>query len=94
MNQRELRDAVKERLNAKLIIAQYDLDIIMETMIETIQDTVASGEKVTLRNFGTFQPKTKKAVTKKMPRQGDVQVPERTVPQFKPGKGFIERLMK
>lgn len=94
MNQKELRDAVKERLNAKLIITQYDLDIIMDTMIETIQDTVASGDKVMLRNFGTFQPKVKNAVTKKMPKQGDIQIPQRIVPQFKPGKGFIERLMR
>lgn len=94
MNQKELRDEVKTRLNAKMIITNYDLEIVIDTLLETIQDTVASGNKVTLRNFGTFQPKLKKAVTKKMPRQGDVQIPARTVPQFKPGKEFINKLAK
>ena len=63
------------------------LDLLMETIIET----VAKGEKVTLVGFGTFEPVSKPArVTINPQTREAVQVPARTVPRFKVGKNFKE----
>lgn len=91
MNQRELTSAVKKNLHYKVDITEHNLNIIIDTLFDTIQETVSDGDKVTIRNFGTFSPKERRQVTKILPEKGNVVIPAKTVPSFKPGKGFLEK---
>ena len=64
---------------------------MLDAVIETIIETVASGEKVKILDFGIFEP------VKKAPRLGrnpktlvECMISARTVPVFKAGKRFKE----
>ncbi len=64
---------------------------LVDSIVETIVDTVAEGEEVRLVNFGTFKPKPKKETVKRLPMTGEkIDVPAKVVPRFSSGKGFDE----
>jgi nucleoid DNA-binding protein len=51
MNKGELVDAIA----SKAEVTKKDADMLLGAMIDTIMETVASGDKVTLVGFGTFE---------------------------------------
>ncbi len=65
----------------------------MDTIAETITDTLSKGEKVTLVGFGTFQVMQKKARRGVNPQtRGTIQIPAKKVAKFRPGKGLREKV--
>ncbi|KPQ31865.1 MAG: DNA-binding protein HU-beta [Phormidesmis priestleyi Ana] len=85
MNKGELIDAVA----AKAEVSQRDANAIVTDAIEAIMETVASGEKVTLVGFGSFEPRERKAREGRNPQTGkSLKIPATTVPAFSAGKGF------
>jgi len=85
MNKGELVDAVA----AKAEVSQRDANAIVTAAIEAIMETVASGDKVTLVGFGSFEPRERKAREGRNPKTGDtLKIPATTVPAFSAGKGF------
>ena len=66
MNKGELIDAVA----AKAEVSQRDANAIVTDAIEAIMETVASGEKVTLVGFGSFEPRERKAREGRNPQTG------------------------
>jgi len=85
MNKGELIDAVA----AKAEVSQRDANAIVTDAIEAIMETVASGEKVTLVGFGSFEPRERKAREGRNPQTGkSLKIPATTVPVFSAGKGF------
>lgn len=65
-------------------------DQVIDSFLEIIQETVASGDSITFPNFGTFEVLTRKE-RRGCPPGGEVRVfPEKKFPKFKPGKGFSE----
>ncbi|WP_107667993.1 HU family DNA-binding protein [Cyanothece sp. BG0011] len=66
---------------------------ILNAMTETIVETVAEGDKVTLVGFGTFEPRPRKERQGKNPKTGEpLTIPATTVPAFSAGKGFKEKV--
>lgn len=63
----------------------YDLTPgTFRAVFDAIKDRVERGEKVRIKDFGTFQMKTRAARTARNPRTGEeVKVPEKTVLTFK-----------
>ena len=62
-------------------------------VFDVIEETVASGDKVSLPDFGTFERKHKEARTMRNPQTGESMVSEaKNVPAFKAGTGFKERV--
>ena len=58
---------------------------------ETIIKSVASGEKVTLVGFGTFEARQRKARQGRNPKTNEVlHIPAKRVPGFRVGKEFSE----
>ena len=85
MNKADLVDQVAARTGLTKVAVSTMLDATMESIIES----VAAGESVTLSGFGTFEPRARKARTGRNPRTGDtVPIPPTTVPVFRPGTGF------
>lgn len=85
MNKQELIEttAIKAGLTKK--IAGAALDAIMEAITEA----VASGDKVTLVGFGTFEPRTRKEREGHNPKTKEpLTIPETVVPTFSAGKLF------
>lgn len=92
MDQRELRKKIKEQLNGKLLMTDQEIAVFIDVFLETVKDTVTSGEKVTFRNFGTFAPKKRASIKSTLPGRQPVIVPARWVPYFKPGQDFTNRM--
>lgn len=62
---------------------------VVDGLINTIQQQVKKGEKVTLPGFGTFERRARNARTARNPRTGEsIKVKASKVPAFKPGAGF------
>ena len=74
---------------------QRDVEKIVNTILDSITDALAEGQRVELRGFGAFSVKNREARTGRNPRTGEsVNVEEKWVPFFKPGKELRERLNK
>ena len=80
-----------EHLAAEVHLTKADCERVLDSAIETIRKSVKKGDDVTLVGFGTFTKNRRKARKGRNPQTGDViKVPARTVPKFRPGKGFRE----
>ena len=91
VNRKELIKAVAT--NAQL--TQKQADAALTALIDTIEDTVAEKGSVSILGFGTFSAQAKAAKTGRNPRTGEVvTVPAKTVPVFKAGKAFKEKVNK
>jgi DNA-binding protein HU-beta len=64
----------------------------IDAAIDTIRETVATGERVALAGFGTFERKHRNQRIARNPRRPKVPivVPARDVPAFNPGNQFRE----
>ena len=85
MNKGELIDAVA----AKAEVSKKDADAIVTAMVEAIMEAVASGDKVSLVGFGSFEPRDRQAREGRNPKTGEtLKIAATTVPGFSAGKGF------
>ena len=85
MNKGELIDAVAEKAE----VSKKDADAIVTATVEAIMAAVASGEKVSVVGFGSFEPRERKAREGRNPQTGkSLNIPATTVPAFSAGKGF------
>lgn len=68
---------------------------VVEASMEAVMDSLATGETIYLRGFGTFQPKQRKAKTaRNITKNTTIVVPAHTVPNFKPSPNFKRKLAK
>jgi len=66
---------------------------IVTSILDTIADALARGDRVELRGFGAFSVKCRDAHTVRNPRTGEtVSVSEKVIPVFKTGKEMRIRL--
>jgi DNA-binding protein HU-beta len=85
VNKGELVDAIANEAN----LSKADAENALNAFINTVQSTVAAGDKVTLPGFGTYQPTLRKARTGMDPRtRQPVQIPERKSAKFSVGSKF------
>lgn len=65
----------------------------VEKFMEVVKDSMAHGENVYLRGFGSFIIKTRKAKTaRNISKNTTILIPEHKVPAFKPAKVFLEEV--
>ena len=84
MNKGELIDAISERLGDRRSATEA-----VNAVLETIQSTVANGDKVAITGFGVFEKSQRAARAGRNPATGAaIQVPASSVPKFRPGTGF------
>ncbi|RMG72074.1 MAG: integration host factor subunit beta [Nitrospirae bacterium] len=90
MTRSELIEKVAEQIEGYTL---KQTEIIVETFFDVIKDALSRGEKVELRGFGNFRLKKRQARQARNPKTGQsVQVPEKSVIYFKPGKELKELL--
>jgi DNA-binding protein HU-beta len=90
MNKGELVDKIAEKAN----VTKKDADSILTAMLEVILDTVASGDKVTLVGFGTFEARQRQAREGRNPSTGEpIKIPATKVPAFSAGKQFKDKVL-
>lgn len=87
MNKTELIQAVAEKAE----LTKIDSSKIVETLFETITNTLAKEEKVQLIGIGTFEVRERAARKGRNPQTGEeIDIAASKVPAFKPGKEYKE----
>ena len=72
-----------------------DLELLVNTIFDTITDALVNENRVELRGFGAFSIRNRHARKGRNPRTGEkVSVEAKKLPFFKMGKGLKERLNK
>lgn len=85
MNKSELIDAIASGADISKASAGRALD----SMVDTITESLRKGDPVALVGFGTFSVKDRAARQGRNPQTGaTIQIPAAKVPGFKAGKGL------
>ena len=75
-------------------IKRDEADTAVRVILEGIVEALNRDEKVELRGFGSFRVRRRAARVGRNPKTGaKVDVPEKRIPYFKPGKLLRERLL-
>ena len=85
---------------AELVAAQKgtqlvakDVEHSVKVLVDTMTRSLAKGQRIEIRGFGSFDLNHRPARVGRNPKTGDkVEVPEKYVPHFKPGKELSERV--
>ena len=68
---------------------------VIEQFMTVVKDTLAHGENVYLRGFGSFTIKKRAAKTaRNISKNTTLRVPEHNIPAFKPANTFMEEVAK
>ncbi len=63
----------------------------VKTVLDSMADALARGHRIEIRGFGSFSINHRPARVGRNPRSGEsVEIPEKRVPHFKPGKALRE----
>jgi len=83
MTKAELVEKVANKIN----LTKKQTEVIVNTVFQSITDSLAKGDKVELRGFGSFRIRERSARIGRNPKSGKkVEVPAKKVPFFKAGK--------
>lgn len=91
MNKADLisRMADKSELNKK------QTEAALKAFVESVEEALESGDKVQLVGFGTFETRERAERTGRNPKTGEeIKVAASTMPVFKAGKEFKDRVNK
>lgn len=90
MTKSELIDRLVQRHTH---LSQKDVELAVKQLLEEISEALASGERIEIRGFGSFSVHHRPARMGRNPKTGQsVEIPEKYVPHFKPGKEMRERV--
>ena len=68
-------------------LVHKDAELSVKTIIDSLGDALSKGGRVEIRGFGSFSLNHRPARLGRNPKTGEkVNVPEKFVPHFKPGK--------
>lgn len=89
MTKKEIVKTISEEIG----LTQLKTKEIVQKTFDAIVETLVEERRIELRNFGVFEVKKRAARKARNPRTGDrVDVPEKFVVTFKPGKEMEERV--
>ena len=91
MNKNELISSIADKSK----LSKKDAELALKALIETVEETLVKGDKVALVGFGTFETRDRAAREGRNPRTKEViNIPACTVPVFKTGKDFKDKVNK
>lgn len=68
---------------------------VIESTMQKIEEALVNNEKVTLANFGTFEPRERKTKVGTDPSTGKrIEIEAKVIPYFKPSKNFKEAVVE
>ena len=84
-----------EKLALKTNINKKQAEIVINSMIKSINDALANGDKVELRGFGSFVVKKRAQKTgRNISKNTTIIIPAHNIPSFKPSKSFVDKVKK
>ena len=89
MRKADLVTAISEKTG----VPKVDVLVTLETFFKEVKTTLASGENVYVRGFGSFVIKKRaKKVGRHIKKNVAIEIPEHYIPSFKPAKVFVEQV--
>lgn len=86
---------IVRRISERAELTQLKTKEIVQWTFDAIIDTLITDGRIELRNFGVFEVRRRKARRARNPRTNDrVDVPEKNVVTFQPGKEMEERVRR
>lgn len=74
-------------------IEKVAVQAVVESFMETIKETMVSGENVYLRGFGSFIIKERAEKTgRNISKNTTIIIPAHKIPAFKPAKTFVNKV--
>ena len=90
INKKELIEIIA---NEQDQLPYKDIELSVKTIIESMVDSLRKGKRIEIRGFGSFSLRYRKSRIGRNPKSGEsVNIDERYVPHFKPGKDLKERV--
>ena len=89
MRKADLVAAISEKTG----IAKVDVLVSLESFFKEVKTSLADGENVYIRGFGSFIVKKRaKKIGHHIKENKAIEIPEHFIPAFKPAKIFIEQV--
>lgn len=90
MTKSELIEILARKQNQ---LAYKDVELAVKTVLEQMAQTLANGERIEIRGFGSFSLHYRPPRMGRNPKTGEaVSLGSKYVPHFKPGKELRERV--
>lgn len=87
------KDSLVELISTKTDLSKKDVELVLDTMTDSITEQLRQGNKVTFTGFGAFR------VSKRAAREGinpqtkqKITIPAMTLPKFTAGKALKEAI--
>jgi DNA-binding protein HU-beta len=81
------------KISDKTGIPKVDVLVTLETMFKEIKGTLATGENLYIRGFGSFIIKKRAAkIGRNIKKNVAVNIPEHFIPAFKPAREFVQEI--
>ncbi len=79
------------RISEKTGVPKVDVLVSLESFFKEVKDSLAEGENVYIRGFGSFITKKRaKKIGRNIKKNVAIEIPEHHIPAFKPAKVFVE----
>jgi DNA-binding protein HU-beta len=81
------------KISEKTGVAKVDVLVTLENFFTEVKDSLADGENVYIRGFGSFIiKKRKKKIGRHIKKNLSIEIPEHFIPSFKPAKVFLDQV--
>ncbi len=88
MTRSDLVEALAARFEQ---LTHRDAEFAVKTVLDAMSEALVKGHRIEIRGFGSFTINRRPPRIGRNPRSGEsVQIPEKRVPHFKPGKALRE----
>ncbi|MCG8331679.1 MAG: integration host factor subunit beta [Chitinophagales bacterium] len=89
MRKADLVAAISEKTG----VPKVDVLVTLETFFKEVKGSLADGENVYIRGFGSFVIKKRaKKIGRHIKKNIAIEIPEHYIPAFKPAKVFVEQV--
>ncbi len=89
MRKADLVAAISEKTG----VPKVDVLVTLETFFKEVKGSLAEGENVYIRGFGSFIIKKRaKKIGRHIKQNIAIEIPEHYIPAFKPAKVFVEQV--
>ena len=80
-------------ISEKTGVPKVDVLVSLEAFFKEVKDTLADGENVYIRGFGSFIVKKRaKKIGRHIKKNIAIEIPEHYIPAFKPAKIFVDHV--
>jgi DNA-binding protein HU-beta len=80
-------------ISEKTGVPKVDVLVTLEMFFKEVKNSLAGGENVYIRGFGSFVIKKRaKKIGRHIKKNEAIEIPEHFIPSFKPAKVFVEQV--